>query len=72
MAVFLILQLIRGSERFGSIIGIHACSFAYWTVETLLFFSVYVFGRWNLSIIRLMQEKEIMLVDGKVRSEPLD
>lgn len=72
MAVFILLQMVRGSERFGSIVGIEACSFSYWMVEILIFVVVYVFGKWHISVIRSLQEKEVMLVDGNNRSEPLN
>jgi uncharacterized membrane protein YfcA len=37
-----------------------------------MFATVYLFGKWNVSLIRSWQEKEVMLIDGHNRSEPLD
>lgn len=72
MGVFVFLQIVRGSERFGSIIDIEQCSFAYWFIELLIFVAVYLFGRWHINLVRSWQEKEVMLVDGHNRSEPLN
>jgi uncharacterized membrane protein YfcA len=69
--LFILLQMIRGSEKYQSIINIQPCSLSYWFVELLIFAVVFFFGNWNIKLVRSWQEKEVLLVDGNKTSEAL-
>lgn len=62
IAGFIVLQLLRGSEKFHSVIGVERCSVPYWVIEAIIFIYVLVFGRMNIKTMTEWESKDHMLL----------
>lgn len=47
VAAYVILALMRGSERFPSLLGLSGCSFGYWMLEIAIFAMAFWFYKFN-------------------------
>ena len=65
IVIYLILQMIRGSEKFPSIIGVPPCSFLFWIIYLSAFLIVAAFSYFNLQTLKvwMVPEKDSLIID---------
>ena len=58
---YVCLALLRGSEKFPSVLGVTSCSLGYWVLEVLIFLMAFWFYRFNKSSLELWTAPKITL-----------
>ena len=58
---YVCLAVLRGSEKFPSVLGVTSCSLGYWVLEVLIFLMAFWFYRFNKSSLELWTAPKITL-----------